>query len=102
MGCKFSLDDFGTGMSSYGYLKNLPVDYVKIDGIFIKDILHDPVDAKLVQSITDIAHAMKIETIAEFVESEAIYDRVKAIGVDFAQGYYVGHAVPLDELPLSD
>ncbi len=102
MGCKFSLDDFGTGMSSYGYLKNLPVDYVKIDGIFIKDILHDPVDAKLVQSITDIAHAMKIETIAEFVESEAIYDRVKAIGVDFAQGYYVGHAVPLDELPLAE
>jgi len=100
MGCKFSLDDFGTGMSSYGYLKNLPVDYVKIDGIFVKDIINDPVDAALVQSITDIAHAMNIQTIAEFVESEEIFERVKNIGVDYAQGYHVGQSIPLDELPL--
>jgi len=102
IGCKFSLDDFGTGMSSYGYLKNLPVDYVKIDGIFVKDIIDDTIDSKLVQSITDIAHAMKIKTIAEFVENEAIYERVKSIGVDYAQGYHVGKAEPLDELKLGD
>lgn len=100
IGCKFSLDDFGTGMSSYGYLRNLPVDYVKIDGIFVKDIIDDSIDSKLVQSITDIAHEMKIQTIAEYVESEAIYERVKAIGVDYAQGYFVGKAVPLEELVL--
>jgi two-component system CheB/CheR fusion protein len=102
IGCKFSLDDFGTGMSSYGYLKNLPVDYVKIDGIFVKDIIDDTIDSKLVQSITDIAHAMEIKTIAEFVENEAIYERVKAIGVDYAQGYHIGKAEPLDTLKLGD
>lgn len=100
IGCKFSLDDFGTGMSSYGYLRNLPVDFVKIDGIFVKDIIDDSIDSKLVQSITDIAHVMNIQTIAEYVESEAIFERVKAIGVDYAQGYHIGKAEPLEGLLL--
>lgn len=98
MGCKFSLDDFGTGMSSYGYLKDLPVDYVKIDGIFVKEVLSDRVHAKLVQSITDIAHAMGIECVAEYVENAQICDRIMAMGVDYAQGHYIGEARPLDRL----
>jgi two-component system CheB/CheR fusion protein len=97
-GCKFSLDDFGSAVSSYGYLKELPVDYVKIDGIFVKEVSSDRVHAKLVQSITDIAHAMGIECVAEYVESAQICDRIAAMGVDYAQGHDIGEARPLDEL----
>jgi diguanylate cyclase (GGDEF)-like protein/PAS domain S-box-containing protein len=87
VGCRFALDDFGSGMSSYAYLKTLPVDFIKIDGIFVKDILTDPVDTAMVRSINEIGHIMKKKTIAEYVENDAIMLMLKDIGVDFAQGF---------------
>jgi diguanylate cyclase (GGDEF)-like protein/PAS domain S-box-containing protein len=89
LGCLFALDDFGSGFSSYNYLKNLPVDQVKIDGSFIKDILVDPVDMAMVNSIKDVAKAMEMETVAEFVESTEIMVELGKMGVDYAQGYGV-------------
>ncbi len=89
-GCKFSLDDFGTGFSSFAYLKYLPVDYVKIDGTFVRDILKDPVDQAMVRSINQISHSLGKKTVAEFVESKEILDQIKIIGVDYAQGYHLG------------
>jgi diguanylate cyclase (GGDEF)-like protein/PAS domain S-box-containing protein len=89
LGCLFALDDFGRGFSSYGYLKNLPVDQVKIDGSFVKDILIDPIDMAMVKSIKDVAKAMGMETVAEFVESTEIMVELGKMGVDFAQGYGV-------------
>jgi len=90
LGCSFSLDDFGSGVSSFGYLKNLPVDYVKIDGTFVKDIHDDPIDFAMVRSINEIAHVMGKKTIAEFVESKEILQKLNEIGVDYAQGYFIG------------
>ncbi|MGD8783367.1 MAG: EAL domain-containing protein [Thioalkalispiraceae bacterium] len=89
-GCKFSLDDFGTGFSSFAYLKYLPVDYVKIDGTFVRDILKDPVDQAMVRSINQISHSLGKKTVAEFVESKEILEQIKRIGIDYAQGYYLG------------
>ncbi|NOQ15701.1 MAG: EAL domain-containing protein [Methyloprofundus sp.] len=98
VGCRFSIDDFGSGLSSFDYLKKLPVDYLKIDGIFVKDIIDDPVDLALVKSINEIGHVMGKQTIAEFVENQAILDELNNIGVDFVQGYHVGRPHPLSEL----
>jgi len=89
-GCRFALDDFGSGMSSFLYLKNLPVDFLKIDGGFVKDITHDPMDLALVRSINDIGHVVGMKTIAEFVENEEVLKKLKVLGVDYAQGYYFG------------
>ncbi|NOT84519.1 MAG: EAL domain-containing protein, partial [Methylococcaceae bacterium] len=89
-GCKFSLDDFGSGLSSFAYLKNLPVDFLKIDGFFIKDIKHDLVDFAMVKSINDIGHIMGKKTIAEFVENEEVLHILQALNVDFAQGHFTG------------
>ncbi|MDH5570230.1 MAG: EAL domain-containing protein [Gammaproteobacteria bacterium] len=89
-GCLFSLDDFGSGLSSFAYLKNLPVDYVKIDGAFVKDMLNDPVDRAMVEAITRLGHVMNIETIAEWVEDEATLQLLSDIGVGYAQGYHLG------------
>lgn len=97
-GCKFALDDFGTGFSSFAYLKYLPVDYVKIDGTFVRDILIDPVDQAMVRSINQISHSMGKKTVAEFVESEEILEQIKLIGVDYAQGYFIGK--PAAEIKL--
>ncbi|MDX1694937.1 MAG: EAL domain-containing protein [Ketobacteraceae bacterium] len=96
LGCKFSLDDFGSGFSSYGYLKNLPVDYLKIDGTFVKDICDDPIDFAMVESINRIGHVMGKLTIAEFVESEEILEKLRTLGVDYAQGYWIKRPERLD------
>lgn len=99
-GCYFSLDDFGSGLSSFAYLKNLPVDFLKIDGLFVKDILDDQVDLAMVKSINEVGHVMDKKTIAEFVENERVFDLLKELGVDYAQGYGIGKPVPLADLPL--
>lgn len=87
IGCEFSLDDFGTGQSSYAYLKNLPVDYLKIDGVFIKDMVNNPIDQAMVKSINEIGHFLGMKTVAEYVENDEIIELLKEIGVDYAQGY---------------
>lgn len=98
LGCRFSLDDFGSGLSSFAYLKTLPVDYLKIDGMFVKDIETDPIDFAMVKSITEIGHVMGMQLIAEFVENDAILDKLASINVDYAQGYGIQRPAPLDEI----
>lgn len=97
-GCKFALDDFGSGLSSFGYLKTLPVDYLKIDGIFVKDIVDDPIDFAMVKSIHDIGHVMGKLTIAEYVENNAIKKKLKEIGVDYAQGFAISKPCAVEKL----
>lgn len=99
-GCTFLLDDFGSGMSSYNYLKNLHIDYLKIDGAFVKNMIHDKIDHAMVESINRIGHVMGIKTIGEFVENMEIYDQLTALGVDYAQGYGIHKPEPLLTQPL--
>lgn len=87
LGCKFSLDDFGTGLSSFGYLKHFPVDFLKIDGSFVREILRDPIDREMVRSINEIGHLTGKLTIAEFAENAEIIQMLTGLGVDYAQGY---------------
>lgn len=87
VGCKFALDDFGAGMSSFGYLKNLPVDIIKIDGSFIRDLLDDPMSHAIVRAVTDIGHGRGLLVVAEWVSSEALMQALVEIGVDYAQGF---------------
>jgi len=89
LGCKFSLDDFGSGLSSFTYLKNLPVDYLKIDGQFIRNVAEDSVDESMVKAINEVGRAMGIETIAERVETKEVLDKLSELGVEYAQGYYI-------------
>ncbi len=91
IGCRFALDDFGTGLSSFGYLKHFPIDFLKIDGSFVKEILRDPIDREMVRSINEIGHLTNKKTIAEFAENEEIIAMLRTLGVDYAQGYGVGH-----------
>jgi len=95
MGFKFSLDDFGAGLSSYAYLKNLPVDYIKIDGSFVSGIIKDPLNRSIVESINQIGHTIGIKKIAEWVESAEVLDVLKEIGIDYAQGFYTGKPTQL-------
>ena len=97
-GCRFALDDFGTGLSSFEYLKNLPVDFIKIDGQFIRNIVTDSIDYTMVRSINDIAKAMSKKTIAEFVDSEAALVTLQEIGIDYAQGHIIAEPRPLSTL----
>jgi diguanylate cyclase (GGDEF)-like protein/PAS domain S-box-containing protein len=95
LGCKFSLDDFGTGLSSFGYLKHLPVDYLKIDGSFVRGILTDPIDREMVRSINEIGHLTGKLVIAEFAENQEIIQTLASMGVDYAQGYGIAQPSPL-------
>lgn len=97
LGCSFALDDFGTGVSSYSYLKKFPLDYVKIDGSFIRNMLHNPVDCAMVESVVHIARVIGIKTVAEFVEDEATLNKLTELGVDYAQGYGIARPAPLAE-----
>jgi len=95
IGCQFALDDFGTGMASLAYLKELPLNFVKIDGIFIKDLATNPVSEAIVSAIVQIAQVKGTQTIAEYVENAAILERLKALGVCYAQGFYFGKPQPI-------
>ena len=99
-GCRFSLDDFGTGLSSLTYLKNLPVDYVKIDGQFVRNVLRDAADECVVESIARMARAFRIHAIAERVESRDVMKKLGELGVSFAQGYFIAVPQPVSELPV--
>lgn len=90
LGLRFALDDFGAGMCSFAYLKHLPVDYVKIDGAFVRDMFAEPMNIEVVSAINNIAHSLGMKTIAEFVETEGALSRLREMGVDYAQGYAVG------------
>jgi len=97
-GCRFALDDFGSGLSSFAYLKNLPVDYLKIDGGFVRDMETDAVDCAMVSAIYQLASVLGIKTIAEFVENDNILKKLAEIGVDYAQGYGISKPLPLQDL----
>ncbi|MCC7122714.1 MAG: PAS domain-containing protein [Gammaproteobacteria bacterium] len=94
-GCRFALDDFGSGLSSFGYLRTLPVDFLKIDGLFVRDCVEDPIDFAMVKSINDIGHVMGIKTVAEFAENAAIEAKMRDLGIDYAQGYGISEPLPL-------
>lgn len=98
LGCQFMLDDFGSGMSSYAYLKTLPVDYLKIDGLFVKDIVDDPIDRKIVSSINDVTHILEMKSVAEFVENQHIADLLRSLSIDYLQGYGIAKPSPLSEI----
>lgn len=95
IGCRFALDDFGIGMSSFAYLKYLPVDFLKIDGTFVKDMATDEMDCAIVEAINRIAHILGMQTVAEIVEDQVTLDRLCAIGVDYAQGFHIARPEPL-------
>jgi diguanylate cyclase (GGDEF)-like protein len=98
LGCRFALDDFGAGLSSFGYLKVLPVDYLKIDGSFVREMTLDPVSLSMVRAIYQIGQTMGLSTIAEFVENQETADLLRDIGVDYLQGYGIGKPVPMQQI----
>ncbi|WP_296510594.1 EAL domain-containing protein [Rhodoferax sp.] len=98
LGVRISLDDFGAGASSFGYLKTLKVDYLKIDGQFIKDLVDDPLDDAAVRCFVDVAHVVGVKTVAEYVDRDAVLQRVQALGIDFAQGFYLHKPEPIEHL----
>jgi len=93
MGCEVALDDFGSGFSSFAYLRSLSVDLIKIDGAFVRDLPRDPLSQAMVLSINQVAHSIGIQTVGEAVEDEAILDKLKGLGTDLAQGYHIGEPV---------
>jgi EAL domain-containing protein (putative c-di-GMP-specific phosphodiesterase class I) len=98
LGCSFALDDFGTGLSSLVYLKSLPVSVLKIDGAFVRDSVHNRRTESMVRAIAQMARTMGMETVAEYVETDELRERMTALGVDFGQGFAIGRPVPLDEV----
>jgi EAL domain-containing protein (putative c-di-GMP-specific phosphodiesterase class I) len=97
-GCRFSLDDFGSGLSSFMFLKNLPVDYIKIDGQFVQNVIHDQIDRSMVEAIAQIGQTMGIRTVAERVDSAEVLERLAEIGIEYAQGHYIAPPRPVSLL----
>jgi EAL domain-containing protein (putative c-di-GMP-specific phosphodiesterase class I) len=102
MGCRFALDDFGVGLSSFSYLKSLAVDYLKLDGCFVNNMVNDAMDGAMVKAINQIGHTMGIKTIAEFVENAVTLRAISDIGVDYAQGYIIAAPAPIEIWLSSD
>ncbi len=98
LGVKTALDDFGAGASSFGYLKSMPVDYLKIDGQFVRDLLTDPLDEAAVRCFIDVAKIVKMKTVAEFVDNPEVLQRLRDMGADYAQGFLLHHPAPINEL----
>jgi len=98
MGCGVALDDFGTGLSSLSYLRSLPINMLKIDGSFVRDVLTDSKAESMIEAVAYLARSMKLITVAEYVETEEIRVRVQHLGVDYAQGYAIGRPTPLAEV----
>lgn len=98
LGCRLALDDFGTGQCSFAYLKDLPVQYVKIDGSFVRDVLDNPLSEAIIESVCKIAGVINARTVAEYVENDLILQRMKQMGIDFAQGYRFGKPQPLSKI----
>jgi EAL domain-containing protein (putative c-di-GMP-specific phosphodiesterase class I) len=96
LGCAFALDDFGTGFCSFDYLRSLDVDYLKIDGSFVRNLGDSELSSAVVRSITEVAHVLRKRTIAEHVENETAWSTLRALGVDHAQGYYLHRPEPMD------
>lgn len=104
-GLKIALDDFGSGFASYAYLRSLPLDFLKIDGSFISNIENDPINQAMVRSMVQISRKLGLQTVAEFVESQASLDCLQQLGIDYAQGYFIGRPQPLSrlaDLPLNE
>jgi EAL domain-containing protein (putative c-di-GMP-specific phosphodiesterase class I) len=97
-GAWFSLDDFGVGFSSFGYLRELPVDFLKIDGTFIRDLVHNPIHLAMVKSINEIGHVLGKKTIAEFVENQETVELLRTLGVDYVQGYHIAVPRPVTDI----
>jgi EAL domain-containing protein (putative c-di-GMP-specific phosphodiesterase class I) len=97
LGCEFALDDFGKGLSSFSYLKHIPVDAIKIDGNFVKDIVDDNISSAFIDAINQIAHVMGIVTVAEYVENETIYNAIMKTQVDYVQGHFIAQPQPLSD-----
>ena len=97
-GCRFALDDFGTGLASFSYLKHLPVDYLKIDGSFVRDVAKDPTNRAMLGAINEVGHIMGISTVAEWAQDDATLTQLREIGVDYVQGYLLGHPVPVEQI----
>ncbi len=100
LGCSFSVDDFGSGFSSFAYLKDLPADYIKLDGSFIQNLDCDEIDQTLVKSMIQVIQTLGKKAVAEYVESQAILNILQEMGVDFVQGYHLGAPKPAQEIML--
>jgi diguanylate cyclase len=98
LGVRIALDDFGAGASSFGYLKTLKVDLLKIDGSFIRDVIDDPLDDAAVRCFVDVARVVGVKTVAEFVDREQVLARVREIGIDYGQGFYLHRPEPIENL----
>jgi EAL domain-containing protein (putative c-di-GMP-specific phosphodiesterase class I) len=98
IGCSFALDDFGTGFSTFGYLKQFPAQSIKIDGSFISQLDQSTEDQAVVQAITQVAKALGRQTVAEFVESQAVFDLLPSLGIDYAQGYFIGRPMLVEDI----
>lgn len=102
LGCEFAVDDFGTGFSTFGFLKQFPADTIKLDGSFITHLDRDPIDQVLVRSISEVARQLGKKTVAEFVSSDTLLKIVTDLGIDYAQGYFIGHPLPVEQLNFSE